>query len=92
MKRLMLTLCLAAVLAPVQAEEIRIPVGQQGEAYANVDRPSSGMTMQQVIEKYGQPQSVRGPVGNPPIERWDYPAFAVVFEGKYVIHSVLKRK
>ncbi|RMF13331.1 MAG: hypothetical protein D6758_13415 [Gammaproteobacteria bacterium] len=92
MKRLIFTLCLAASLAPVHAEEIRVPVGQQGQAHANTDRPAAGMSMQQVIEKYGQPQSVRGPVGTPPIERWDYPAFVVVFEGKYVIHSVLKRK
>jgi hypothetical protein len=31
-----------------------------------------------------------GPVGEPPITRWDYDKFVVVFEYNRVIHSVTK--
>jgi hypothetical protein len=31
-------------------------------------------------------------VGEPPISRWDYPAYSVFFEGPFVIHTVVVRQ
>ncbi len=58
---------------------------------AGLLRPRSGETMSGVESRFGKPQAVKGPVGDPPITRWDYPQFSVFFEHDRVIHSVVKR-
>lgn len=62
-------------------------------ATANMDdgRPSRGMTQARVESKYGSPSSIKAPVGEPPITRWEYASFVVFFEHDKVIHAVLKR-
>ncbi len=52
-------------------------------------RPRGGETMSQVEARFGKPKAVKGPVGDPPITRWDYPKFSVFFEHDRVIHSVV---
>ena len=54
-------------------------------------RPSRGMTQARVQAKYGSPDSVKAPVGEPPITRWEYADFVVFFEYDKVVHAVLKR-
>ena len=49
------------------------------------------MTQASVESKYGSPASVKAPVGDPPITRWEYANFVVFFEHDKVIHAVLKR-
>lgn len=51
-------------------------------------RPHRGMTMDAVQAKFGEPTTRHPAVGEPPITRWDYPAFSVYFEHQYVIHAV----
>lgn len=53
-----------------------------GDAWSAVNDLYSvrGATKNQVIEKYGQPDEIKGPVGDPPITRWIYSDFYVVFE------------
>ena len=63
----------------------------RGYAISEDGRPSRGMTQQRVQAKYGQPQSTRAPVGDPPISRWEYADFIVYFEHDKVIHAVTKR-
>jgi hypothetical protein len=58
---------------------------------ARVQMPSRGMTMERVQERVGAPQSRLAPVGDPPITRWEYPDFVVVFEHRHVVHSVERR-
>ncbi len=58
---------------------------------ADDGRPTRGMTQQRVEARYGQPQSTRSPVGDPPITRWEYRDFVVFFEYDKVIHAVRKR-
>ena len=60
-------------------------------AAMNDGRPTRGMTQTSVESKYGSPSSVRAPVGEPPITRWEYTDFVVFFEHDKVIHAVLKR-
>ena len=54
-------------------------------------KPTRGMTQGNVQSKFGSPVSVRAPVGDPPITRWEYPDFVVFFEYDKVIHAVVKR-
>lgn len=62
-------------------------------AWANTARhsnvPARGQTMKQVQGRFGRPQRKHSPVGNPPITRWDYPDFVVVFEYNIVQDTVL---
>jgi len=60
-------------------------------AMSDDGRPSRGMTQASVESKYGSPASVKAPVGEPPITRWEYSGFVVFFEHDKVIHAVLKR-
>ncbi len=54
-------------------------------------RPSRGMSQESVESKYGSPVSVKAPVGDPPISRWEYANYVVFFEYDKVIHTVTKR-
>ena len=54
-------------------------------------RPTQGMSAQKVKETWGIPKSVTEPVGNPPIQRWEYEKFYVFFEKEHVINSVFKK-
>lgn len=49
--------------------------------------PAKGVTKQNVITDYGQPITKQAQVGKPPITRWIYPEFEVVFEYNHVIHA-----
>jgi hypothetical protein len=55
---------------------------------SGIDTPKRGITMSQVESKFGAPTTKHDAVGAPPITRWDYPNFAVFFEGDRVIHAV----
>ncbi len=56
-----------------------------------VNSPERGMTMDQIVQTWGEPQQRIGPVGEPPISHWVYPDFVVYFEGDRVLHSVIPR-
>jgi outer membrane protein assembly factor BamE (lipoprotein component of BamABCDE complex) len=75
-------LCTAAT-----AETIAVDNGIAVKESA-VPSPTRGMSMQQVEAKFGAPTNKSGPVGTPPISRWDYAGFIVYFEYDHVIHSV----
>ncbi|MBN1377993.1 MAG: hypothetical protein JXA04_02025 [Gammaproteobacteria bacterium] len=49
--------------------------------------PLRGATKNQIQEQYGQPQDIKGPVGDPPITRWNYSDFSVVFEYDRVLDA-----
>lgn len=49
--------------------------------------------MAAVTQRYGEPAQRRAAVGgdtprHPPITRWDYPGFVVVFENQHVVDAV----
>jgi hypothetical protein len=50
--------------------------------------PHRGSTMDDVIEKFGEPDNRYGPVGEPPITEWVYGSFRVYFEHNIVLHSI----
>lgn len=55
--------------------------------------PSKGMNKSAVVARYGQPTTRRAPVGGssrqqPPITRWDYDGYSVIFEYDHVVDTV----
>ena len=63
-------------------------------ASASTSTPVGGVSMQQVRQQFGNPVtehpavSVSGGPSQPPITRWDYERFYVVFERDRVINAV----
>ncbi len=60
-----------------------------GSAATATAVPTRGHTMKQVRARFGAPEKTHPAVGEPPITRWDYPGFVVVFEHNLVLNSVL---
>jgi outer membrane protein assembly factor BamE (lipoprotein component of BamABCDE complex) len=56
---------------------------------SQIDRPKRGSTMADVEKHFGAPLTRHPTVGSPPITRWDYNGFAVVFERDRVIDAVV---
>ncbi len=65
-----------------------LTLGPIGPAAAG---PQRGASMADVEAAIGPPKSTSGPVGDPPITVWHYPAFNVYFEYDKVLHSVEPR-
>jgi len=83
-------LLLASSISITQADELVVPVGQQGAEKMSLDRPKVGMTSVAVETRFGTPLKKSAAVGKPPISIWEYPHYSVYFESDRVIHSVLK--
>ncbi|OUS29324.1 hypothetical protein A9Q99_09460 [Gammaproteobacteria bacterium 45_16_T64] len=89
-KFLGLTIALLLSLSnTVLAQSVAVPVGQQGAASQNIERPTRGSTKSQVSNRFGDPSQQFAAIGQPAISRWVYNKFTVYFEDDYVIHSVL---
>ncbi|MGP4842624.1 hypothetical protein ACTXGQ_00705 [Marinobacter sp. 1Y8] len=86
----MIALSTLSATAPAVADEMRIPVMQQGSDKQAIKLPAHGETKAQVQSRYGKPQGIKGPTGEPPITQWFFPDFVVYFESDRVIHAVLK--
>ena len=56
---------------------------------SGVETPQRGSTMSAVEARFGAPANKSSPVGNPPITKWFYPNFVVVFENDKVLHAVV---
>jgi hypothetical protein len=90
---LTLAVGLAAVVAgayigATHAETI-VTDDQVGLVQSDIARPSRGMTMDKVEQKFGAPAEKHAAVGTPAITRWDYQNFSVVSETFKKIHSVV---
>lgn len=90
----LLSLSLMIGLSSASAEVISItdPRYQVPNDESGVVRPTQGMSMQTVEQRFGQPEQKISAVGEPPISRWIYPDFVVFFEHNLVIHSVVPRE
>ncbi len=91
MKMSVVALALGAA-APAFSETLSVD-GQVAIKASAVETPQRGATMAVVEQKFGAPANKSGPVGNstknPPITKWFYPNFVVVFENDKVIHTVV---
>lgn len=72
----------------VIAEDIRIPIGEQGKDQAQIDMPTKGMSKERVKSLFGEPLEDIPAKGQPPISRWKYQEFTVYFDSNTVIHCV----
>lgn len=86
--RIPVTVMLLALSLPLVADEIRIPVGQQG-ADRQLVLPHNGMSKESVAAAFGEPSGKNPAVGSPPISSWIYADFTVYFEGNRVLHAVV---
>jgi hypothetical protein len=50
--------------------------------------PRRGISMDEVLSQFGEPDERFGPVGEPPITEWVYGSFRVYFEHQIVLHSI----
>lgn len=87
-----LVLASALSAGPAMAEQTIVPLMADTGKRAQLDLPVNGQTEARVRARYGAPQSLVGPVGQPPILQMVYPDFIVYLEGNRVIHTVLKPK
>lgn len=85
----LLSLASAATTGSAVADTLLIDSAQSG---AGTERPAHGASMDQVLQRFGEPQQRLGPVGEPPISHWVYPGFIVYFEHERVIHAVVPRR
>jgi hypothetical protein len=75
-----------AAFAPANADELQMPASTS----ASSGTPSRGMSMEKVEAAYGAPSNRESAIGQPPITRWEYPAYVVYFENNIVLHTVVK--
>ena len=97
---LILALGLATAAGTAAAQDLAVPDAPSGQTAqpdapaVPVTLPAKGITMAAVKKQFGEPRDKRGPVGgdtpkHPPITRWDYDAFVVIFEKDRVIDAVV---
>lgn len=89
-RALLLTLALATpLLLPAgNAVADKLVIENVAAGAAAGERPARGSSMARVEARFGAPATRSGPVGQPPISRWDYPDFVVFFEHDHVVHAV----
>jgi hypothetical protein len=86
----MLTLIALGLAATASADTLLLEGISMDAASAEM-RPRRGMSMDSVEARYGTPTNRVAAVGEPPISRWEYPAFVVYFEYQHVVHAVVRR-
>lgn len=84
----------AGVLAAAPAARADVLEVPEGEPTPEIVLPAKGLTMAEVVQNYGEPRTRHSAVGgssrqHPPITRWDYDGFVVVFEKDRVIDAVI---
>ena len=83
----MLLLGCSLILQPASAgDQLTIP----GHVPSNSKQvmPERGISMDDVLSEFGEPDERFGPVGDPPITEWVYGSFRVYFEYQIVLHTI----
>lgn len=93
MEKHFLLLTLIALPWLAHAETLQVPARDSATSAPTV-LPARGQTMASVEQRFGRPLQRHGTVGGdsplqPPITRWDYGHFFVVFEHDRVIDAVI---
>jgi len=83
----LLLLGCSLILQPASAgDELVIP-GHVASTDKQV-MPRRGISMDDVLGEFGEPDERFGPVGEPPITEWVYGSFRVYFEHHLVLHTI----
>ena len=83
----LLLLGLGFILQPAVAGDILTIPGHVPVASKQM-MPKRGISMDDVLGQFGEPDQRSGPVGEPPITEWIYGSFRVYFEYQTVLHTV----
>jgi hypothetical protein len=78
----------ALPIAITRAETIVVPIASDADREKAGPLPRLGMIRAKVREGWGDPLREHAAVGDPPIQRWEYPHFDVYFEYDHVVHAV----
>jgi hypothetical protein len=92
--RVLVALLLGCAVTGVATAETVVVNDQVQVREPQADMPKRGLTMDDVEKRFGAPVNRHPTVGGgsaqqPPITRWDYNGFSVVFEGNRVVDSVV---
>ena len=83
----LIAISLFLTFAPgLQADNLQIP--GHIETSSQLIMPQRGLSIERVLEQFGEPERRIPAVGQPPITEWDYGDFRVYFEYRSVLHSV----
>jgi hypothetical protein len=82
---------LALFVASAASADTLLIEGLSADSATATSRPTRGMSMANVEARYGAPTARVAAIGDPPISRWEYPAFVVYFEYDHVVHAVVRR-
>ncbi|MFW5425832.1 MAG: hypothetical protein ACKE8G_04565 [Methylophagaceae bacterium] len=93
MKNLILALSMTLLCTSTigLAQTLSVPTYSVANSAEGVLRPTRGMSMSTVAQKFGEAQQKSSAIGEPPITKWTYSDFIVYFEYSHVIHSVIPR-
>jgi len=93
--RLLALLCVSLAATGVAVAETLVVDDQVSVKQSSVQMPKRGSTMAEVEKDFGAPVqrhpavSSPGTAHQPPITRWDYTGFSVIFERDRVVDSVV---
>jgi hypothetical protein len=87
--RILVALLFGCALGGTAVAETVVVNDQVQVLPAQMPVPKRGSTMSDVEKHFGAPVNRHPTVGAPPITRWDYNGFSVVFEHDRVIDSVV---
>src|SRR5215469_17971009 len=93
--RLLAMLCVSLAATGLAVAETLVVDDQVSVKQSSVQMPKRGSTMAEVEKLFGAPVerhpavSSPGTVHQPPITRWDYTGFSVIFERDRVVDSVV---
>lgn len=90
MRRLALLIAAVGLALPVpgMADTLTLTAGPA----AALPLPGNGMSMNDVLRRYGAPLRRLPPVGRPPISRWVYDRYTVYFEHDLTLTAVVHRQ
>lgn len=91
MKKTTLLLLLVGCCASFGLSADVLNINGNRNVVQSFNTPTRGMTKEQVLSRFGEPQSRRAAVGDPPISRWNYSGYSVYFEHNIVLHSLIHR-
>ncbi len=91
MKKISITLLVITLFSPIATTADVLNIDGNRSVVQNANTPVRGMSKEQVLSRFGEPNSRRAAVGDPPIARWDYSGFSVYFEYNIVLHSLIRR-
>lgn len=83
----MLFLGCSLILQPASAGDQLVIPGHVVSTDKQV-MPRRGISMDDVLGEFGEPDDRYGPIGEPPISEWVYGSFRVYFEYQIVLHTI----